>query len=576
MIPAEKAADVKEVACSTPADEVFIESVEKGVDEEGVAYLVRNPHALAKAYGPAGVRAVLKNKSVLLCAITAAFGGLTFGYDQGVISVTLVMDHFLKTVPEIAEGYPGAGFNKGLLTAILELGAMIGAAQTGFLADRFSRKRALTIGTIWFMVGSAIQTATYSYAQLVVGRFVGGVGIGLLSCAAPLYISEIAPPNIRGGLLALEEVMIITGIIVAYWLTFGTRYVDSDLSWRLPFGLQILPGLVLFTGLFFLPNSPRWLGMQGRSDDCLRTIAKLRNLPEDDPRVHAEYIGIVTEVDVMREAAARRHPKLHAEEAAGRRSFWADVKLEVAGWRDALDKRYIKRTNVGCGVVFFQQFVGINALIYYSPSLFSSLGLTLDMSLLMSGIMNVLQLVGCLPTTLVLDKLGRRTMLLWGSLICLLSHITIAALVGAFHTNWPAHPAGGWAGVAFIFVYMVAFGTSWGPIAWAMPSEVFPMSIRAKGVAVSATVNWLSNFLVGLITPPLNDAAPYGSFVFYAVMTLLGLLWTYFFVPETKGRSLEDMDAVFGDSIAGEENESRERIVRALLDGSADKVVKAA
>ena len=161
MIPAEKDADVKKVACSTPADEVFIESVEKGVDEEGVDYLVRNPHALAKAYGPAGmhdplvltlplltahigVRAVLKNKSVLLCAITAAFGGLTFGYDQGVISVTLVMDHFLKvsfrsiysqfnqlahrtqTVPEIAEGYPGAGFNKGLLTAILELGAMIG------------------------------------------------------------------------------------------------------------------------------------------------------------------------------------------------------------------------------------------------------------------------------------------------------------------------------------------------------------------------------------------------------------------------------------------------------------------
>uniref|UniRef100_D8PUG1 Major facilitator superfamily (MFS) profile domain-containing protein n=2 Tax=Schizophyllum commune (strain H4-8 / FGSC 9210) TaxID=578458 RepID=D8PUG1_SCHCM len=167
-------------------------------------------------------------------------------------------------------------------------------------------------------------------------------------------------------------------------------------------------------------------------------------------------------------------------------------------------------------------------------------------------------------------------MLLWGSLICLLSHVIIASLVGAFHTNWPAHPAGGWAGVAFISVYMVAFGTSWGPIAWAMPSEVFPGSIRAKGVAVSATVNWLSNFLVGLITPPLNDATPYGSFVFYAVMTLLGLLWTYLFVPETKGRSLEDMDAVFGDSIAGEENESRERIVRALLNEDTGKVAEVA
>ncbi|TRM61231.1 hypothetical protein BD626DRAFT_558640 [Schizophyllum amplum] len=157
-------------------------------------------------------------------------------------------------------------------------------------------------------------------------------------------------------------------------------------------------------------------------------------------------------------------------------------------------------------------------------------------------------------------------MLLCGSVICCLCHIIIAALIGSFYQNWPAHTAGGWAGVAFIFIYMVAFGTSWGPIAWAMPSEVFPSSIRAKGVAISATVNWLSNFLVGLITPPLNDAAPFGAFAFYAVMTFLSFVWTYLFVPETKGRSLEDMDAVFGDSTASEESESRQRIAQSLLD----------
>ncbi|KAL1692716.1 general substrate transporter [Schizophyllum commune] len=572
MTSAKKVDDAKKAQLTFTDSDVSIEHIERTGDERSVAYLVNNPQALAQAYATAGNASVLHNKNVLLCAVTAAFGGLTFGYDQGMISVTLVMQPFLQTVPEIAEGYPRAGFNKGLLTAILELGAMIGAAQTGFIADRFSRKRALTLGALWFIVGSIIQSATYSYAQLVVGRFLGGVGIGLLSSAAPLYISEIAPPHIRGGLLALEELMIVFGIIIAYWFTFGTRYINSDISWRLPFGLQIVPGLILFAGLYFLPYSPRWLGMQGRDDECLRTIAQLRNLPVDDYRVQAEYISIITDNQVTQEAAARRHPALFpdasqkGEGVAPKRSLLTDLKLEVVGWRDAFSKRYIKRTHVACGIAFFQQFLGINALIYYSPSLFTSLGLTLDTSLLMSGVMNVLQLVGCLPATLALDKLGRRTMLLWGAAICLAAHVIIASIVGAFYTNWPAHAAGGWAGVAFIFVYMLAFGGTWGPIAWAVPSEIYPTSIRAKGAAVGAAAIWFSNFLVGLITPPLNDAAPYGAFAFYAGMTFLGLIWTFLCVPETKGRSLEDMDAVFGDKAGSEEVQDRKRITQSLLD----------
>ncbi|KAI0313363.1 general substrate transporter [Amylostereum chailletii] len=539
-------------------DSASIEHVEDAASST-TADLIANPELLAKAYAEhdgTGLQAVFANKTVFMAAVLAAFGGLTFGYDQGVISVTLVMDHFLQTVPEIAAGHPGAGFNKGLLTAILEFGAMVGACGTGLIADRYSRKRALLIGSIWFFTGSIIQTATYSYPQLVVGRLLGGIGIGLLSCTAPLYISEVSPPSVRGALLVCEELMIVFGVIVAFWLTFGTRHIDSSLPWRLPFGIQIIPALILFLGVFFLPNSPRWLAMRGRDADCLATLARLRNLPEDDYRVQAEYLTILADVRLNQEAAASRHPKLFLGNG-----LWNSLKLEAAGWGDAFSKRCIKRTHVGLGTTFFQQFIGINALIYYSPTLFGSLGLDTNTSLLMSGIMNTLQLVGCFPTALLLDRVGRRALMLWGSAICLATHTITAILIGVYSQTWATHVASGWAGVGLIFVFMLVFGGTWGPIGWALPAEIFPSSVRAKGVAVSVAGLWFSNFLVGLITPPLNDAAPWGAFAFYAVFTFLSLVWTFFFVPETAGRSLEDMDAVFKDSTAREDNVRRQHIL---------------
>ncbi|TRM61211.1 general substrate transporter [Schizophyllum amplum] len=499
----------------------------------------------------------------------ASFGGLTFGYDQGVISVTLVMDHFLKTVPQVSSDCSNSSFNKGLLTAILELGAMLGAAQTGLLADRFSRKRALMIGSVWFVVGSILQTATYSYSQLIVGRLLGGVGIGLLSSTAPLYISEISPPHVRGALLVWEQIMIVIGVVIAYWLTFGTRYINSAVSWRLPFGLQLIPGVILFVGAWFLPYSPRWLAMQKRYDESLASLARLRNLPEHDPRVQAEHLNILAEVAVNKEAAALRHPSLQSGLEEKKPSLWKAFVKEAKEWQDAFSKRYIKRTMVGAGVAGFQQFTGINALIYYAPTLFASLGLDDNTSILMSGIMNTLQLVGCLPTIALLDQSGRRRLLLIGSTLLVLCHTAVAAIIGSCYTNWDAHRGAGWAGVALVFLFMLSYGATWGPVSWALPPEVFPSSMRAKGVAISVATLWFSNSIVGLITPPLNSAKPYAAFAFYACFALLSFVWVYFFVPETKGRSLEDMDAVFRDSTAQDESGRRSKILQTLLDARA-------
>ncbi|KAL6714514.1 hypothetical protein ACLMJK_007939 [Lecanora helva] len=208
-----------------------------------------------ETYGPPGFRGVFMNSYAALCAAFAAIGGLIFGYDQGVVSVVLVMPQFLARFSQVSESSPSAGFDKGLLTAMIELGALIGALNQGWMADKISRKFSIVVAVVIFTVGSVLQTASVGYAMLVVARLIGGIGIGMLSMVAPLYISEISPPEIRGALLVLEELSIVTGIVVAYWITYGTRYMAGEWAWRLPFLLQLVPGLILGAGIFFLPFS---------------------------------------------------------------------------------------------------------------------------------------------------------------------------------------------------------------------------------------------------------------------------------------------------------------------------------
>ncbi|CCX34367.1 Similar to Sugar transport protein 9; acc. no. Q9SX48 [Pyronema omphalodes CBS 100304] len=508
----------------------------------GTTKLAQDPEALAQSYGRTGFAGLFDSGFVVRCAIFAAMGGFLFGYDQGVISVTLVMDHFNDKFPKVDENQDSAaGFWKGFMTAMLQLGAMFGAAQAGYLADKFSRKYAMFIGFIWFLIGSTLQTAAVNYPMLVVGRAIGGVGIGVLSMVAPLYISEIAPPNARGALLVLEEWSIVFGIIVAFYITYGTRFISSHWSWRLPFLLQMVPAVILIACMKPLPFSPRWLSSQGRHEEALQTFERLRRLPASDDRVMAEWLEVRAEAIVQKEIQAERHPHLMDG------STGSSIRLEIAGWADCFRKGSYKRTMCGIMLMFFQQFVGINGLIYYSPSLFQTLGLDFEMRLHMSGVMNILQIVGVTPAIFLMDRVGRRPLLIWGSIAMCICHVIVAAMVGVYGNNWNGHENAAWVGVAFIFIYMVVFGLSWGPVPWAMPTEIFNSTMRAKGVALSTCSNWFNNFIIGLITPALVQKSPYGAFAFFAVFSFLSGVWSYFVVPETAGRTLEDMDAIWGD-----------------------------
>lgn len=317
------------------------------------------------SYGPTGIRGLLQSPYVFGAALLASLGGFSFGYDQGVISVINVMSQFHTRFPNTDPDHKGSGFYTGFMTAMMELGAFLGCFFMPKLADTISRKWALTFVVVIFDIGAIIQTAATNYGMLVAGRFIGGIGVGtlamvglqqskinmIISCltgyftaqGAPLYISEIAPPNLRGSLLVLEAMSVVVGVVISYWITFGTRYLDGEVSFRLPFGLQMVCSTLLGVAIHIFPYSPRWLCLVGRRQEALRSLAKLRRLPESDSRIQTEWRGIMTEVEYQKIILEKHHP--------GKRG----LTLEILTWLDLFKNKTWRRTVVGCGVGFFQQ-----------------------------------------------------------------------------------------------------------------------------------------------------------------------------------------------------------------------------
>jgi sugar porter (SP) family MFS transporter len=379
---------------------------------------------------------------------------------------------------------------------------------------------------------------------------------GHITQGAPLYISEISPPNLRGTLLVLESISIVSGVVIAFWITYGTRNIASEASFRLPLGLQMLCATLLGVAIHLFPYSPRWLTLVGRNEECLTSLSKLRGLPPTDRRVQKEFKGIVAEVEFNKVVLEKRHPGASA------------FKLEVFSWLDLFDRKMWRRTVVGCGVCFFQQFSGINAFIYYAPTLFQSIGQTPEKALILSGVFNILQLVAVAICFVVIDTVGRRPLAIVGGFGSCICYIVIAAIAGVYSKDWSANPAAGWAAVAMAFCFIMVYGVSYSPLGWTLPPEVFPNSKRAKGVALAVCINWLSNFTVGIATPPMLQNISYGTYIFFAVFCGLSGIWAVLLVPETKGKTLEQMDLMFGDN-SGEEEKEFMRIAAASAEQTA-------
>ncbi|KAL8946964.1 MAG: hypothetical protein Q9222_006704 [Ikaeria aurantiellina] len=455
----------------------------------------------------------------------------------------------------------GNATKKGWLTSIFELGAWFGCLYSGFLAEILSRKYAILVNVGIFVVGVIIQciTAVSGAAGIIAGRFITGLAIGAMSVNVPNYNAEVAPPEVRGSLVALQQLAITAGIMVSFWIDYGTNNIggtgktQSDAAWILPICLQLVPGIALGIGILFMPFSPRWLVHHGREAEARKVLSSLRNLEQDHPLIELEFLEIKAQSVFEKRNTAEKWPNLVALTPLN------TFKLQfVAIGSLFTTKAMFRRVIVATVTMFFQQFTGINAVtnqsapflhvvLYYAPSIFEALGTSSNTtSLLATGVVGVAMFLATIPAVLYIDKLGRKPVMLAGSLGMGICHFTIAIIFAKNQYQWATHKAAGWAAVVMVWLFVVNFGYSWGPCAWVLISEVWPLSNRAYGIALGASSNWMSNFIVGQITPDLLKRITYGTFIFFGLMTAGGAVFLWWYVPETKRLTLEEMDVVFG------------------------------
>jgi MFS family permease len=522
-------------------------------------------------------------------------GGFLFGYDQGVVSGVITMESFGAAFPRVFtdDDY------KGWFVSTLLLAAWFGSLINGPAADRIGRKASIMTAVVVFLLGSSLQAAASTDAVLFAGRAVAGVAVGMLTMVVPMYMSEIALPEIRGTLVVTQQLSVTLGILVSFWLEYGTHFIggvrcapdtpytggtasapafnpyhdvpaggctgQSAAAWRVPLALQNLPAVLLGIGMIFFPETPRWLLMAGQDERALRSLSRLRQLPADDPFVRQELLAYRAEILFEQSYAEQNYPGKSGVALAA-----SQYLALVSTWSK------FKRLAIGCSIMFFQQFMGCNAIIYYAPTIFSQLGLSGNTtSLLATGVYGIVNTVSTIPALLLIDRVGRRKLLMSGALGTMISLIIVGGIVGGYGSSLVSHKAAGWAGIAFIYIYDVNFSYSFAPIGWVLPSEIFNLGNRSKSISITTSATWMCNFIIGLVTPGMLRTLGFGTYIFFAAWCLVALLFVFFIVPETKGKNLEEMDEVFGDNAAHEEKMHLVRIAAELQDSQAAVTEKA-
>jgi len=501
--------------------------------------------------GSSGPGALLKNSRVFMIATFACIGGLLYGYNQGVFSGILTMTSFKAHMGEWDTDRKEDQTKKGWLTSILELGAWIGTLLSGFMAEALSRKYGILVATAVFIIGVVIQITSVTSAAhnaILAGRFITGMGVGSLSMIVPMYNAEVAPPEVRGSLIALQQLAICFGIMISFWINYGTQFIggtgdtQSDASWLVPISLQLFPAIVLFGGILFMPFSPRWLVHHDREPEARRVLAQLRGLPQDHELVELEFLEIKAQSLFEKRTVAEHWPHLRELTA------WNTFKLQFVAIGSLFrTKAMFKRVIVATVTMFFQQWTGINAVLYYAPSIFKSLGLSSNTnSLLATGVVGIVMFLATIPAVLYIDRVGRKPVLTIGAIGMATCHIIIAIIVAKNDGRWETHSAAGWGAVVMVWLFVVHFGYSWGPCAWIIVAEIWPLSNRPYGIALGASSNWMNNFIVGQVTPDMIAGITYGTYLLFGILTFCGAAFVWFFVPETKRLTLEEMDVIFG------------------------------
>lgn len=423
----------------------------------------------------------------------SALGGYLFGFDFAVISGAL---------PFLQQQFGLTAYWEGFATGSLALGAIAGCLVAGNAADRFGRKRGLLLAAALFFISSLFMAFSINKGIFISSRFLAGIGVGMASMLSPMYIAEIAPAEVRGRMVAINQLTIVTGILITNLVNYSLRNTGDD-AWRWMFGLGIIPSGLFFIGALVLPESPRWLVNHSRHEEALQTLRKIGN-----------------------ESFART--TLSSIQSTGGNAI-------KQGYGAAFQKGVLPAVLVGIGLAVFQQLCGINVVFNYAPRIFHSIGVSQDDQLLQTVFIGVVNLFFTVLAMLLVDRLGRKPLMLIGSAgLCILYIIVVRMLAeGSTAVSW------------FLLSSIGVYAVSLAPVTWVLISEIFPNRVRSTATSVAVISLWAAYFILVFTFPVLFDWLGDKTFYIYSAICFTGCLFVYFKVKETKGKTLEELEMVF-------------------------------
>ncbi|KUJ13103.1 sugar transporter [Mollisia scopiformis] len=486
-----------------------------------------------------------KTGNIYLITAIAVIGGGLFGFDIASMSAIISTQPYLCY---FNQGPDGPGYNdvktcsgprssvQGGITASMAGGSWLGALLSGVISDKLGRKRAIQIGSIIWCIGSIIVCASQDIGMLIVGRVINGLSVGICSAQVPVYLSEIAPPAKRGRLVGTQQWAITWGIMIMFYICYGCSFIDGTAAFRVPWGLQMIPAIILFLGLLILPESPRWLAKHDRWDEALHVLALTHaHGDEKNKFVERELQEIRDEVEFYR-------------------------KNSDVTWMELFKPSMLNRVHIGAFTQIWAQLTGMNVMMYYITYVFSMAGLTGNNMLVSSSIQYVINVVTTVPALLWADKWGRRPMFLVGAVL-MMTWLFINAGVMAMYGH--AAPAGGLNGIAaeswvmegkpakviiaMSYLFVASYAPTWGPAGWIYPPELYPLRLRGKAVALSTSANWAFNFALGYFVPPAFQNIKWKVYILFGVFCATMFIHVFFMFPETAGKSLEEVEAMFTD-----------------------------
>ncbi|KAI1462783.1 general substrate transporter [Annulohypoxylon moriforme] len=450
-----------------------------------------------------------------LVGVFASMGSVLFGYDLGVIAGVVGSTSY-------AELFNANAAQNGAVVSLFTGGAFFGAMFAGPAGDYLGRRLTIMLGAIVFLLGGGIQTGAQHLNYLYAGRAIAGLGVGFLTMIIPVYQSEIAHPSIRGRVTGLQQFMLGIGAFLAGWITWGCfRNFTDSAQWRLPLGIQNLPALVLAALILLFPESPRWLVDHDRSEEGLRTLAKLHaNGDVDDEWVRAEYASIQETVSFEHAHEAKSYLELFTNPSAFRRLFLA------------------------CSIQAATQMTGVSAIQYFSVSIFAQIGISADDALKYQAINSILALIAQAFCMLLIDKFGRRPTIIAGNLVNCVMFIIATILLAKFPPVTNSGSTAGWGFIIVTWLYNISFSFACGPLSWIIPAEIFDTHTRSKGVSLATMISFAFNTLIGQVTSIAVESVGWKYFVVFAVCNFTNAIFFYIVLPETKRVPLEQMSTV--------------------------------